>query len=234
MKTIQLSLVVISILFIYACSESESPPEEPTEKILELTYPLVGDDVHYCCFSFEWDDDSDEKEYRLEIAKYTSFNDLLLDTIIKGTSLEFPSFLSPRGTYVWRVTDLESEESQKSEFKIIDYADFLSGSYDATIKKYAWNGLEGTTTDTTFETTLSIWKGDDHSISYKSSDSNGEKNIPFSELYTEGHVLYRIDHSYPRDIDYVRYFFEDGSIVTYRESGGNGGGGYTKITAVKK
>ncbi|MDF1695147.1 MAG: hypothetical protein P1U56_04920 [Saprospiraceae bacterium] len=229
-KNFYFTLLAVSLLC--ACSESEPPVENPPEQMMELTYPLVGDEVHYCCFSFEWDDPNNENEYRIQIAKYSSFNDLLLDTVVLGTSFEFPSFLTPRNTYNWRVTGVDSEISQKSEFQIIDYADHLSGSYDATIKKYAWNGLQGATTDTTFQTILKIWKGDDHSISYESENSNGKVNVPFSELLGQDYVLYRIDHDYPRNIDFIRYYFNTDSIVTYSESGGNGGYGYTQISAL--
>jgi hypothetical protein len=234
MKTNYIYLALILFFIILGCNENDPViVEDPPEKMLELSFPLVGDNVHYCCFSFEWDDPSNEEEYRIQIAKFSSFNDPLLDTIVTGTTFEFPSFLEPRGTYNWRVTALDSETSQKSEFKIIDYADYLRGTYEATLHSNSWLLGQGSM-DTTHQTTLKIWKGDDHSMAYKSDHSAGQPKIPFSGLRNDGYVLYSIDFAgHPSFHQYIKYYFDSDSIVTYSESSGNGGGGYTRITAVR-
>jgi hypothetical protein len=48
-------------------------------------------------------------------------------------------------------------------------------------------------------------------------------------------VLYEVDHGgHPTIVDFIKYNLDTESIVAYSESSGNGGGGHTRITALRK
>ena len=216
----------IASLLLLGCSD-------PSKNEITLIYPLAKEDVHYCCFAFDWQDNLEGEKYGIKISESSSFDELLLDTTVNAKSIEPLIVFKPQTTYYWQVTALDSELTSNSEFTIIDYVHHLEGAYEANITMYAWNGLEGTTTDTTFSTTLYIWEGDDQSISYNTEHTNGRRNLPFSETLKEDGVLYRIDHEHPRQKDRLSYLFKSDSIFIYSESGGLGGYGYTSIVSKK-
>lgn len=228
--------LILFILFftVLSCSKEETPPkeEEPIDTPqLSLIYPLQEDDVHYCCFVMKWEDSQNEGKYRVQISKSSYTQDVLFDTVVTQTSLEFPTTLSPSEEYYWKVIPENIDESQSGLFKITDYISKLMGSYEASINLYSWLQGEGSM-DTTHLTNLKIYRGDDHTLTYETDHTYNHPELPFVPERHEDFVLYEIDHNYPPNTDYLKYYFENDSIIIYSSSGGNAGGGNRTIKAL--
>ena len=232
--------LLFSFLILFACSkeepatmqEEEEEQEEivPDPEIISLTYPAEGSRVHYCCFSLEWEDSENSSEYQVQISDTKIFADLLLDTIVTGTTLEFPSILYPTETYHWRV--ISKDETREAAFKIIDYRSRLSKSHDARIKIFSWIHGEGSMEEY-HDTRLHLSAGSEgYSINHNTSLSEAVYNIPFVFERNEGFALFEIKHAYPGDEDYIEYHFENDSIFIRSYSGANGGGGGDHIWAI--
>ena len=59
--------------------------------------------------------------------------------------------------------------------------------------------------------------------------------MPFSGIRNEGYVQYEIDHGgHPTIVDFIKYYFDADSIVAFSELSGNGGGGHSRITALRQ
>jgi len=236
MKANTTYLLFIFLFITLSCStpeeidpiEEETPIDTPQ---LTLTYPLQDEEVHYCCFTLEWEDSENEGEYRVQLSKSSYTQNILFDTIVSETSLEFPTTLLPSEEYYWKVIPKNLDESQSGIFRIFDYIEKLNRSYVASINSYSWMLLEGST-DTTHQTNLKIFRGDNNMITYETDHTHFQPNLPFKEERHEDFVLFEIDHGYPLDSDYLKYFFDNDSIFIYSASGGNGGGGSTTIKAV--
>ncbi len=233
MKINPIFYFVFSLVLLLSCSDAEMPEDKDRFKnTIELSYPLEGDDVHYCCFAFEWKDSKEDQNYWLQISESSDFEDVVFDTLLTETSLDFPDILIPSNKYYWRVNpELAIDPLPISEFRIIDYADRLSGSYQALIDSYTWISSESI--DTMHQTLLNISKGDEnYSLSYDTPHTNERLNLPFVDERKDGFILFEINHSYPQDADYLKYFFDTDSIHIYSSSGGLGGGGHFNIKAI--
>ena len=244
MKTNTTYLLLILFLITIGCNKEEPEPmvgddpivvEDPNpEDQIELSYPLKNDDVHYCCFTLDWEDTETEGEYQVQISENSSFSAIVFDTIVNGTSIDFPSFLEPDSKYFWRVIPDDVEASKTSEFRIIDYVALLSGTYEATINIYRWS-MGSTTKDTTHQTTLYISKGnDENALGYTTDHEASISNMPFAKKRHESFVKYELYDPHPTHNNYLKYYFYNDSIYIYSQSYGNGGGGHHSIKAIRK
>ncbi|MEM9544398.1 MAG: hypothetical protein AAGA77_00425 [Bacteroidota bacterium] len=232
-----LSLLCFIVCAFMSCSEeSKIPIPEDSQEIIDelsLQFPLEDDAVDYCCFSMRWKDETNNLPYTIQISEDEDFDSLLLDTIVSDAFFDFPDLLNPAKTYYWKVKSSKEDESSGAKFSVKDYVALLEGEYKAIHKyKYWVSSNPSDNIDTIYETTLTIFEGNEEgSISYSTESGQGRTNLSFSNEINKEYVVYKKHHVYPRYKDFLTYSFDNDSIYIMAKIDANGGGSLTTIKA---
>ncbi len=189
MKACSFTLITTTVLLLAllsACEKTETTgPATPPP--LALVSPLGIEQSASCCITFSWASNSPHPA-NLQVARDSTFDDLLLDTLLHDDFFLFEAELPPKTTYYWRVQ--VSIFSEESFFVTEDLISTYEGTHEFEISKFSWRKeAPEPVCDTTYVGAVEI-SLIDNEIVVSISDLDISRQHTFVQFANEHEVIY--------------------------------------------
>ena len=217
-------LIIIFVVVFIGCKK-DSPPDDnnPSLDNITLIYPVKDTTINPCCINFLWETTL-SGEYRLTVSTHETFSHPVIDTLVTSKEFLYPTFYQiipiPGVRYYWRVKQGALEQTEI--FKIKDILAEFEGNYVVEVNKYSWSIGIDTCCDTSYTTTISIFKNGINAI-VSAPDDNLYGTFGFNAFHT---AYYEYFYVYINSTTSAFLYLRDitDSVFVEFNVGGHGGG----------
>lgn len=232
----QLTFLLFLSLFLFNCQEDQINDDDNNIVIESCEISLINPIEtieNPCCISFDWSQTmSDSSSIQLSINP--TFDDLILDGLYAGNTLQFNEKLIPSQQYYWKACPTDSC-CDSSSFEVKDIISEIEGLYNVSIKQFLSSPappLPGSLDTIYYESTIEIIK-DDLNVRVIEPITAFDRSLFFDPSQgTSNELVYEDNWQQFQQKRQLIINTNTGTLSALKLNGGNGGTVYTIYTFI--